>query len=62
MQVDGTLHNNKQQGDVVIHSLTANIGQFGSWRVSDEFIINVQDDSSDDECSSDSSSSMESDW
>jgi hypothetical protein len=45
----------------VIHSLTANIGQFGFWRVSDEFIINVQDDSSDDESSSDSSSSMESD-
>jgi hypothetical protein len=45
----------------VIHSLTANIKQFGLWRVSDEFIINFQDDSSDDESSSDSSSSMESD-
>jgi hypothetical protein len=44
----------------VIHSLDANIGQFGFWRVSDEFITNVQDDSSD-ESSSDSSSSMESD-
>jgi hypothetical protein len=29
--------------------------------VTDEFIVNVQDDSSDDESSSDSSSSMESD-
>jgi hypothetical protein len=45
----------------VIHSLTANIGQFGFWRVSDEFIINVQDDSIDDESSSHSSSSMETD-
>jgi hypothetical protein len=45
----------------VIHSLTANIGQFGFWKLSDEFIINVQDDVSDDEGSSDSSSSMESD-
>jgi hypothetical protein len=33
----------------VIHSLTANIGQFGFWRMSDEFVINVQDDSRDDE-------------
>jgi hypothetical protein len=45
----------------VIHSLTANIGQFGFWRVSDKFIINIQDDNSDDESSSDSCSSMESD-
>jgi hypothetical protein len=44
----------------VIHSLTAYIWQFAFWRVSDEFIINVQDDSSDDESSGDSSSSMES--
>jgi hypothetical protein len=43
----------------VVHSLTANIGQFGFWRVSDEFNINVQGDSSDDESSSDLSSSME---
>jgi hypothetical protein len=33
-------------GDVVIHSLAANIRQFGCWRVSDEFVINVQDDNS----------------
>jgi hypothetical protein len=46
----------------VIHSLTANIGRFGIWRVGDEFIIDVQYDSSDDESSSDSSSSKESDW
>jgi hypothetical protein len=45
----------------VIHSLTANIGQFAFRRVNDEFIINVQDDGSDDEISSDISSSMESD-
>jgi hypothetical protein len=44
-----------------MHSLTANIGQFGFWRVSDEFITNVKDDSSDDEGSSDSSSSTECD-
>jgi hypothetical protein len=45
----------------VIHILTANIGQFGLCRVSDEFVINVQNDSSDDESSSDSSSSVVSD-
>jgi hypothetical protein len=45
----------------VIHNLTANIGEFGFWTVSDEFFINVQDDSTGDESSSDSSSSMESD-
>jgi hypothetical protein len=45
----------------VIHSLTANIEKSGFWRVSDEFATNVQDDSSDDERSSDSPSSMESD-
>jgi hypothetical protein len=45
----------------VIHSLTANIWQFVSWRVRDEFIINVQDDDSDDEISSESSFSSESD-
>jgi hypothetical protein len=28
MQVDGRLHVSQQQGDVVIHNLTANIGQF----------------------------------
>jgi hypothetical protein len=43
MQVDGRLHTGQRQEDVVIHSLTANIGQFGFWRVIDEFIINVQD-------------------
>jgi hypothetical protein len=45
----------------VFHSLTANIGQFGFWRVSDEFIISVKDDGSDDESSSDLFPSMESD-
>jgi hypothetical protein len=35
--------------------------KFGFWRVSDEFVTNVQDDSSDDERSSDSPSSMEND-
>jgi hypothetical protein len=45
----------------VIHSLTPNIGQFGFWRVSEEFIINVQYDSSDNGSSSDSSSSTEGD-
>jgi hypothetical protein len=45
----------------VIHSLTANIWQFGFWKVSDEFIISFQDDSSGDERFSDFSSSMESD-
>jgi hypothetical protein len=45
----------------VIHSLTSNSEQVGFCRVSDEFIINVQDDSSEDEISSDLSSSMESD-
>jgi hypothetical protein len=29
MQVDGILSIDQRQGDVVIHSLTANIGQFG---------------------------------
>jgi hypothetical protein len=47
--------------DVVIYILIANIGHFGFLRVSVEFIVNVQDDSSDDERSSDSSSSAESD-
>jgi hypothetical protein len=28
MQVDGRLYVSQQQGDVVIHNLTANIGQF----------------------------------
>jgi hypothetical protein len=45
----------------VIHSLTENVGQFVFWTVSDEFINNVQDDSSDDKSSSDSSFSVESD-
>jgi hypothetical protein len=60
MQVDGRLPTG-QRLDIVIHSLTANMGQYGFWGVSDEFIINVQDDSSDDGSSIDSSSSMESD-
>jgi hypothetical protein len=30
MQVDGRLHIGQRQRDVVIHSLTANIGKFGS--------------------------------
>jgi hypothetical protein len=29
MQVDGRLPIGQRQGDVVIHNLTANIGQFG---------------------------------
>jgi hypothetical protein len=45
----------------VNHGLTANLGQFGFWRVSNDFVINVQGDSSDDVSSGDSSSSMESD-
>jgi hypothetical protein len=47
--------------NLVIHSQTANIGQFGFWRVNDEFIIKVQDDSRDDVSSSDPSSSIECD-
>jgi hypothetical protein len=43
----------------VTHRLTENIGQSGFLRVSDEFIINVQDDNRDDETSSDSFTSME---
>jgi hypothetical protein len=43
----------------VSHRLTENIGQSGFWGVSDEFIINVQDDNNDDETSSDSFNSME---
>jgi hypothetical protein len=60
MQVDETPIG-QRQGDVVINSLTANIWQFGFLKVSDECIINVQDESSDDGTSSDSSSSIESD-
>jgi hypothetical protein len=45
----------------MIHSVTVNIGKFGFWRVDAEFIINVQDDSNDDERYSNLSSSMESD-
>jgi hypothetical protein len=40
----------------VIHSQTENIGQFGFWNMSDEFIINVQDANSEDKGSSDTSS------
>jgi hypothetical protein len=34
MQVDRRLPTGQRESDVVIHSLTANIGQFGFWRVS----------------------------
>jgi hypothetical protein len=34
MQVDRRLPIGQLYGDVVIHSQTANIGQFGFWRVS----------------------------
>jgi hypothetical protein len=34
MQVDGRLPTGQRYGDVVIHSLTANNGQFGFWKVS----------------------------
>jgi hypothetical protein len=34
MQVDRRLPIGQRSGDVVIHNLTANIGQFGFWRVS----------------------------
>jgi hypothetical protein len=34
MQVDRRLPIGQRYDDVVIHSLTANIGQFGFWRVS----------------------------
>jgi hypothetical protein len=34
MQVDRCFPVGQRKGDVVIHSLTANIGQFGFWRVS----------------------------
>jgi hypothetical protein len=42
MQVDRRLPIGQRYGDVVTHSLTANIGQFGFWSVNDELIINVQ--------------------
>jgi hypothetical protein len=45
----------------VNHCQTANFGQFEFWRVSNDFVINVQGDSSDDVSSGDSSSSIESD-
>jgi hypothetical protein len=61
MQVDGRLPVGQRQEDVAIHGLTTNIGYLGFWRVSHEFIINVQDNSTVNESSSDSSSSMESD-
>jgi hypothetical protein len=59
--VDDILPICQRKRDAVVYSLTANIGKFGFWRVSDTFIINVQDDSSDNESSSDSSYSVESD-
>jgi hypothetical protein len=34
MQVDRRLPIGQREGNVVNHSLTANIGQFGFWRVS----------------------------
>jgi hypothetical protein len=34
MQMEGRLPIGQRNGDVVIHSLTANIGQFGFWILS----------------------------